>query len=299
MYQFIRVDEYSRIKTAKKKSMHCIALECERKPGYTGHIHNPRKAVLVYGEPVTKIVKNLCAVAEESKVGQRKLPKNRRILLSGIASYPISVTELGGTKETLRNKNFRKWLDLTKDFLRKEYGQSLRSIILHLDEEYPHIHFYCHEEPDDRGRLALDSIHPGISAERKCMENTKAAKRQAFKNGLRSFSDRYYDSVSEKFSHMRRGPQPKTRLPYKVAKMIQTINKDRERKFYLMKNKLYKKEAELIEKEIKIEEKMYDHELEIASLRKKLSEREALISEMKNIYSKTKKRLENAQDLRG
>jgi hypothetical protein len=56
------------------------------------------------------------------------------------------------------------WQKDTVSWLRKEYGENLKTVVTHLDGSHPHIHFYAVPKPEPGGRMSLDSIHRGRAA---------------------------------------------------------------------------------------------------------------------------------------
>ena len=96
------------------------------------------------------------------------------------------------------------------DFLKSEYGNSLKSAIVHFDESHPHIHFYCHPNLDDENRLNIRNIHVGMklrdSVPDKGVGSGKLRSR-LYKQAMRDQQDRYYQVVGINCGLARIGPK--------------------------------------------------------------------------------------------
>lgn len=113
-------------------------------------------------------------------------------------------------------KLYDQWQKLTLEFLREQYGESLRSVVLHYDEEYVHLHYYAANKPMN-GTLNLDGLDFASDAERalgmdRKTRNKSGAERKAVRaNALRGFQEAYFRGVAKALGWLRLGPQ-KTRL---------------------------------------------------------------------------------------
>jgi hypothetical protein len=216
MYQFIHIDVYAetvstkavdrRTKTNSKgkrnggtKSLlnvHKVIAEAKREEDSCPHVAFPRPPIKIYGIDLDEVER----LAIASKVSQtdskgRKLRTDTPILLAGISSYPRDEYELAPEK-------FEIWLDDTVNWLKSQYGDHLKNITLHQDEEHPHIHFYA-VSPDGRAKY----LHAGYQAESLVDIKDSKARSLAYKEGMRQFQDRYYEDVSVKNGMLRDGPQ--------------------------------------------------------------------------------------------
>ncbi|EGR3003613.1 mobilization protein, partial [Vibrio parahaemolyticus] len=138
-YQFIHIETYARFssRSNKKQSAKAIAEECERTLYANPHIKNPKPYHLLFGMKPSEVVKKAEAQAEKAKdkLG-RKLRKDAQILLAGVVSYPVSMSELD-----LNCDEFKFWVRANHTFLKEKYGERYKSLVLHTDENYPHCHF--------------------------------------------------------------------------------------------------------------------------------------------------------------
>jgi hypothetical protein len=221
-YQFFHVETYARIpsKNHKKQSARGIAKEAERDSESCPHIINPQNYKLMFGSTPSEAV----AVAEEradlatDKLG-RKLRKDAQIMLAGVASYPVPMTELNPNDEAL---NY--WLKLNYKFLRKKYGNRLKSIVAHTDEPFFHIHFYIIPDFDDpqTKKLSIAQVHDGIRARNFVGGKKAKEKMSAYKEAMRGLQDEYFESVGKLCGLTREGANKRrlTRSEWKVEQAV-------------------------------------------------------------------------------
>lgn len=216
MYQFIHLEVYAETVSAKAvdrrtkinskgkrnsgtKSLlnvRQVIAEAKRKDDACPHVVFPQPPVKIYGIDLDEVER----LAISSKEGQvdtkgRKLRTDTPILLAGITSYPRGECELYPEK-------FNVWLDDTVDWLKLQYGDNLKNITLHLDEEHPHIHFYAISS-DGRAK----HLHAGYQAESLVDAKDNKARSLAYKEGMRQFQNRYYLDVAAKNGMLRDGPK--------------------------------------------------------------------------------------------
>jgi len=208
-FQFIHIDTYARIPNLKfsKQGIWGIVHEANRVPHACLHIENPKKPILLYGEQLNKMAQNLYDLADRSNDSLgRKIRKDGQLLLAGVASYPKK------SQDTEYNdEHFQSWLELSIQFLKDEYGDYLRTIILHFDdEEHPHYHFYCHPNPDKNNRLDIRDVHVGMKARDTVSDKGVGSgkkRRKLYKDAMRAFQDRYYAKVGISSGFARLGPK--------------------------------------------------------------------------------------------
>ena len=141
----------------------------------------------------------LLAVA--SKTGQsdsrnRKLRNDTPILLAGIASYPY--VEYRDNQE-----KFKDWMQDNVSWLKEVYGDNLKNVTLHLDEEHPHIHFYA-TSPTGR----VKDIHHGYKAESLVKNKSDSkSKKLAYIDAMQKFQNQYFLEVASKHGMLRIGPK--------------------------------------------------------------------------------------------
>lgn len=203
-YQFIHVEAYSRTAGAGKaggRSMGNVLDEADRKEGNCPHI-DPEKLAdpdlapeVLYGYSLENVEKIANKWAEQAKDARgHALRKDGHCLLGGIISFP-------------REEGQEAWnsfkTDATK-WLKKEYGNSLRSVVEHKDESHPHLHFYCVPERDK----SFSSVHKGQEAARQAKSNglKKGEQNLAYKDAMREFQDKFNEDVGQKHGLARIGP---------------------------------------------------------------------------------------------
>jgi hypothetical protein len=268
-FQFIHVDTYARIpnKNFNKQSIWGIVHEADRVPHACLHIENPKKPILLYGEQLNEMAQNLYDLADKGRdLLDRKTRKDGQLLLAGIASYPKK------SEDTEYNdEHFQNWLQLSILFLKDEYADCLRSIILHFDDEpFPHLHFYCHANPDRNGHLNIRDVHVGMKARDTISDKGVGSgkkRRKLYKDAMRAFQDRYYAKVGVSSGLARLGPKRQRmtrkewhdeqnrcdRLKYyeqqktKVERLSKTLSQSNDQKVKLLEE--LKDEKKAIEKE--------------------------------------------------
>jgi hypothetical protein len=191
-YQFVHVEVYARAKTSRKKSAWTaadIVNEAERRPGNCGHVANPTDPEVLYGTLPSEALEDV-----EKLIAEQRDPRGRRIrrdtpcLLAGVASFPIPVG-LG------REEEVRSWVRDCVVHLKAEFGSALKSVLLHTDEKFPHLHFYA-TAPDGKAK----AIHPGHRVAKKAGKGT-------FKKAMSAWLDQWYEAVSRRHGMARTGPK--------------------------------------------------------------------------------------------
>ena len=109
------------------------------------------------------------------------------VLLAGVASFPRDAA----------NKDpalYKKWESLTVEYLQKKYGDNLRAVVMHNDEEHPHLHFYVYSDTEVNAKMLHDGYKNGSSP-------------GAFKKGAQAFQDEYHEQVASRCGLARTGPK--------------------------------------------------------------------------------------------
>ncbi|MEP1445551.1 MAG: plasmid recombination protein [Paraglaciecola sp.] len=207
-YQFFHIETYARIpsRTGKKQSVIGLVREAERHPNACLHIESPKKPTQLFGKHPSIVADDIIKLSEQALDSKgRKLRTDAQVLLAGVASYPIQCEQV-----TLDCPKLQKWLTLNLAFLKAEYGNALKSVILHLDENYPHIHFYCHPDLDGESKLNIRDIHCGMklrdSVPDKGIGSGKLRSR-LYKQAMRDQQDRYHQQVGVECGLARIGPK--------------------------------------------------------------------------------------------
>lgn len=207
-YQFIHVNAYARSSSdGKKGNIHTIAREADRVEGNFEHVENAGIPTLLQGIPACD-----AAVLAEERAGKavqtsgKKFRKDGLCMLAGVCSYPATTEEISNNKEEA--EKFEKWKEDTLLFLNNKYKEALQSVILHMDESHPHIHFFAVPELRENNVLTIEDIHQGYAAKRDAKRNgvLDGKANFEFKRAMREFQDEYFASVGMKNGQTRRGP---------------------------------------------------------------------------------------------
>ncbi len=202
-YQFIHIEAYAREikKGLTGRTVREIIAEAKREPGNCPHIDIDKKSnpalapVRIYGLNLDKVEEEVHMWAENSKDGGgQKLRKNGNCLLAGVVSLPDDTLE----------KDWQSFKNSAVNWLKKEYGKCLRSVIEHKDEAHKHLHFYCIPEAGKQ----FSSIHKGIEARTKARQEKLSSKEQnlAYCEAMREFQDKFSIEVGQHHGLTRIGP---------------------------------------------------------------------------------------------
>jgi len=238
-YQFIHLESFSRKADAKGRGTDFIFAEASRRPEAAVHVPSPLPPVVVFGvgiEAVQEIHDTAAASATINVKGGhvRKLARDKKTLHTVVASYPATMDEI--RVDPSKRQEAEEWEKRTISWLRSQYGDDLKSVVRHEDEEYFHIHAYV--VPTTDPALSALRYHPGTTAKRQIMaagardgEDAKALSKRAdagYKQAMREWQDSYHEAVAVRCGLTRLGPQRRrlTREEWKreqvQAKALQT-----------------------------------------------------------------------------
>lgn len=213
-YQFAHVDSWARAKGGGKKwSAAQIVAEVERDPGACPHIHSPLPPTLLYGSmPRQALVEAEAWAAEAQDTKGRRLRKDGCCLLAGVLSFPAD-----------RIAEWPALRDASVKWLKQIYGDRLKSVVEHLDEEHPHIHYFAVPRPGER----FSSIHSGKAALDRAKQQgaDKKAQNAAYRDGMRAWQDDYWAEVASRHGLARIGPGRRrlTRAQWKAEQAAQQL----------------------------------------------------------------------------
>ncbi|MGR3086556.1 plasmid recombination protein [Vibrio vulnificus] len=199
MYQFFHLDTYSLSPSKNSKSFSSVARELMRHPDAIPHVEKPLPPKILLGVDAYQAEAEIRRRAEKArdKIG-RKIRKDALLVLAGVMSYER-------TKALQDKHKFKLWVHSNIDYLKAKYKQNLLSVILHLDEEHPHVHFIV--APDDTDADGMCNImyqfEPTFA--RQTTTGGRKAKFDAYKKAARSLQDEYYQAVSIRFGMLRTG----------------------------------------------------------------------------------------------
>lgn len=90
------------------------------------------------------------------------------------------------------------------EWLKKKYGDNLKSVVEHTDEPYPHIHFYVVPKKGEK----FDSIHEGYAAMNAVpKESPRIDRKTAFGVAMTAWQDEVYLAFGLKYGLARTGPR--------------------------------------------------------------------------------------------
>lgn len=198
-YQFIHVEAYSREVSKQKSkgkgglSVRQVIAEAGREPGNCPHVQEPQAPEILFGS-LEQAEAEATSWAEQATDQQgRKLRKDGHCLLAGVVSLP-----------RLEKEN---WLEFSKrstEYLNAKYGDRLKCVVAHQDEEHPHIHFYAVPKNGER----FEVIHEGQKAAKQAKAESKLKGEQnaAYIAAMRGLQDDFQRKVGQPLGLTRLGP---------------------------------------------------------------------------------------------
>jgi hypothetical protein len=226
-YQYLHIEAYGREgahkrnSSARKSSMNDIRDEMIRAPHACSHVAEPQSPHILFGATPDEAF----ALANEraaSAVDKRnyKLRCDAPVVIVGVASWPKLAIDINNDPEAL--KRYQQWREETLSWLKREWGDDLKCVVEHLDEDRPHIHFVAVPKLAPDRRLRIANIHPGHRAAERAAEagGNGRDQKKAYKEAMARLQDDYCERVSVKFGLLRIGPrlQRLTRAEWKRRK---------------------------------------------------------------------------------
>lgn len=221
--QFAHIQTWSSKPNAAGQSIQQIIGEATREPEFSTHVDEPEPPRIIFGNPRTFAADHAAHVAARSTRVQmadgtervRAIRSDRHTMASIVMSYPVPHSAIKTDEDRAALK---RWEDRNMKWLRETYGDQLRVVMAHDDEEHPHIHAWL--LPDDPGADAT-TLHPGKMAKKRVEAEAKAdglEPREAVKLGNRAlkeamtiWQDQYHEAVGVPEGLTRTGPK-RTRL---------------------------------------------------------------------------------------
>ncbi len=214
-FQFAHVETYSRKGSPKGGgSVSWILGEARRDEGACPHVSRPGAPKQIYGvslDEVERLHDELCASVRYEVAGgkTRAVRQDQHTLFTVVCSYPVPMKEVRGNPD--EERRLQEWQDRNVAWLQAEYGDDLKCVILHDDEQFPHIHVYA--IPDD---LRCRNLHVGVVAKEAVMkagpengEDSKAHNKRgdvAYRAAMSAWQDRYFEQVGLPSGLTRLGP---------------------------------------------------------------------------------------------
>lgn len=216
---FVHCQSFSRKPNRAGQCVRQVIEEGLRSGGYHPHVEDPKPPVPVFGDPGgfqqlhdAHVAGRRTHALKNGKVCERAIRHDRHTVFTIIASYPMPTAAVEVSPEEL--KRFKRWVDLTLAWVRAQYGDQLKAAFAHIDERFPHLHFWC--LPDDPSADAT-LLHPGKVAKKKVEARLKsegvpsreavAAGNRALKAAMRDWQDGYHRAVGAPLGMHRDGPK--------------------------------------------------------------------------------------------
>lgn len=194
-----------------------VLREAARCPGHCGHVATPLPPTVLYGVPVLEVESLALDWAQSVTTLQgRRWRRDSPIMACGVISLPRS-----------RMADWPALRDQAVEFLASKYGLRLRSVVEHLDEAHPHLHFYLVALPGE----PFGAVHPGYARSRSARKEEKGDARAAYQAAMRQWLDEVHAALGEPFGLQRYGPRRArlTRCEWRLKEMEATVAKEEQR----------------------------------------------------------------------
>ena len=228
MYQFAHIQWAARVRSNKQSSVEQngmktrdvgwsaqdLADEAERMPHACEHVESPQPPTLVYGVMPSQAVAEATAWGGQATEGRdkrrTKLRSTSPVIAAGVVSLPSSMIDV-----------WPAYRDEVVEALKERYGDRLRSVVEHLDEAHPHMHFYLVPKPGEQ----FGAVHEGYQARNEERKKGPGAKvRTAYQDAMKGWQDWLHERVSSRFGLLRLGPK-RERLSRQEYKRQQDLAK--------------------------------------------------------------------------
>lgn len=209
--QFHHLGTASRAPRKGDRAWACVAgitAEGARVPGSSNHVPFPKAPELLFGiSPIAagKLATKRGDQARDAK--GRRLRCDGVVLLCGVVSYPVPKAIL--INDPVEHKTYLRWRQKVIEWLKRFFGDHLKSIVEHGDEDRLHLHYFVVPELREDNRLDLNEIHPGRRMKQAAAEAGASKKDQdaAYRRGMERWQDEFHHDVSRGFDHERYMPK--------------------------------------------------------------------------------------------
>lgn len=195
---------YARSAGARKTgghSIYSIVAEAERQEGACPHVEAPQPPILLFGCGPSEAAQAAAAWAEQARDSRdHALRKDGLCLGASVITWP----------ENRPPAEWAAFRDDSIEWLKNKYQKRLLSVVEHIDEPHPHIHFYAIPLPDER----FDVLHPGKAAAAAAKASgilKKGGQNQAYREAMREFQSDFHKEVSQFHGLTRLGPRVRRR----------------------------------------------------------------------------------------
>lgn len=189
-----------------------------RSGGYHSHVSDPQSPTSIFGDPSTfkkmhddYVSARKTDVMIKGRAIERAIRFDRHTLFTIIASYPLFAAAVQASPQ--EQSRYKKWENLTLKWIQGQFKDQLKVAFPHVDEAYPHLHFWLLADNPDADACRL---HPGKCAKRETELRLKAdgvapraavkAGNRALKEAMRGWIDDYHRAVGGPCGLRRDGP---------------------------------------------------------------------------------------------
>ena len=216
---FIHCQTFARKQNPAGQSVTQVIAEALREGGFDRHVADPKPPRVILGDPWAfldlhdeHVAHRSTPVIRNAKTYCRPIRQDRHTLFTIIASYPTPMLLAKASRE--EKTRLEQWVKLTLDWVLDRYGDQLKVAFAHIDEAYPHLHFWL--LPDNLDADARQ-LHPGKASKIEVETRLKGegvAPREAVKAGnaslksaMRGWIDDYHLNVGAPLGFSRDGPK--------------------------------------------------------------------------------------------
>jgi hypothetical protein len=204
--QFIHLSAYGRSpRRGAKRHETCAGIlgEASRMASSSAHIADPRKPRLLFGCDPISLKPETERLGRAARDGRgRRLRSDAGLMVAAVISYPLPRDAFVDENDWL---TYVEWRTAAIDWLTRQFGECLKSIVEHQDEAYRHLHAFVLPEQAPDGQLDWSIAHPGrharVSAARK--GGNKTRQNAAYVAAMKALADDFHENVSARFGHAR------------------------------------------------------------------------------------------------
>lgn len=218
---FANIRTFSRSGNKAGQSVDQVLAEAERDPQYSSHVDQPKPPELIFGMTVDEVrqahaallVKRKTKVRVKGEVKERAIRKDRHTLAGCVMSYPVLREQVLADGDEWQR--YLEWRELNLHWLKKLWGDNLKSVIQHDDEPYLHLHALG--LPVSDAGCDARTMNPAYMMKRLVLEQEKAVGKsnkealkianRAYRSEGRKLQDGYYSAVGIPSGLTRFGPR--------------------------------------------------------------------------------------------
>jgi len=216
--QFANIQTFSRKGNKGGQSVAQVIGEATRDPEFSTHVDDPNPPRVLLGDPEAFAEQHDAHIEARATVVQkadgtearRAIRKDRHTMASIVMSYPVPRAAIT-TDES--KAQLERWERRNLEWLRRTYGDQLKVVLAHEDEEHPHLHAWI--LADDPGADAT-TLHPGKVAKKRAEAEAKARGEEprtavklgngAYREAMKRWQQDYYEAVGAPEGLTRTGP---------------------------------------------------------------------------------------------